>query len=359
MTTTRHPRPRDRDGAPAPAGSGPGPAQRLPDTGVVVGVDAGRDPVPPTGPASGRPVGAPAWAAAEAATSGHGLLLLAACRPDAPLPPTFGDQATPYVEPDRVRATAELERLARAMREGRDGPARGAPAVTTAVVPGRAAEVILTSGREARLVVVGQRRLGAVRRWAEGSTSLTVASRSPVPVVVVPDDWPLPGDHDTTDPVAVGVDLRPGDLRSGPAGAPGRHVRHPRLERAAASIAVAASFASRRGVALRVVSTWDAPEEIGWATTYRIVTDERRTADLHDWLAGLRAVPPDLEVRVEVSTGRASEHLLAAAATSGLTVIGRRSGVLGPAGPRLGAVARALLRHTPAPVAVVPHHDGG
>lgn len=348
MTTTSRPRRRSVQVAGLP-GTRP---TRTPLGGVLVGIDTGQDPRTRADEATSRPLGALAWAVAEARASGRPLHLLTACAPSEPLSPAFGHLATPYPEPGWDSAGPALEALVEALP---DPEARSATTgVTTERATGHAWEVLLEACPDAGILVIGQRRLGAVRRWVEGSTSMAVVGRCPVPVAVVPGDWPPPGARDTTDPVTVGVDLHPGDLRTPTDGVTGRHLRRHRVERAEATVGFAAAYAARHGVALRVLCSWDPPPELAWSDDQLATHEARRTADLESWVEGLSDRPTGLDVRVETSVGRAAERLVAYAASSSLTVVGRHSGLAHTPGRSFGSSTRALLRHAPSPVVVVP-----
>jgi nucleotide-binding universal stress UspA family protein len=60
--------------------------------------------------------------------------------------------------------------------------------ITTKVVEGRPAHVLLDEAAGAELLVVGTRGLGGAAELFLGSTSHACAHRSPVPVVIVPAD---------------------------------------------------------------------------------------------------------------------------------------------------------------------------
>ncbi|VXC46312.1 universal stress protein [Nocardioides sp. AX2bis] len=325
---------------------------RTPPGGVLVGVDTGQDPRTRADESTGRPLGALAWGVADARASGRPLHLLTACAPVEPLTPAFGHLATPYPEPGWDEAGPALDALVEGLR---DREARSAATqVTSETATGHAGEVLLEACPDAGLLVIGQRRLGTVRRWVVGSTSMAVAGRCPVPVAVVPDDWPPPGSRDTTDPVTVGVDLHPADLRTPAAGGTGRYVRRHRVEAAAAAVTFAAAYAARHGVALRVLCSWDPPPELAWSEDQLAAHEDRRASEIESWVAGLAGRPTGLDVRVETVVGRASEHLVASAASSSLTVVGRHSGLVHTPGASFGSSTRALLLHAPGPVVVVP-----
>jgi nucleotide-binding universal stress UspA family protein len=325
---------------------------RTPRGGVLVGIDTDQDPRTRFDEAAGRPLGALAWAVDEARASGRPLHLLTACAPLEPLAPGFGHLAAPYPEPGWDSAGPALQAVVEALP---DPEARSATTrVTTERATGHAWEVLLEACPDAGMLVIGQRRLGAVRRWVEGSTSMAVVGRCPVPVAVVPDDWPSPGARDTADPVTVGVDLHPADLRTPADGQTGRHLRRRRVERAEAAVGFAAAYAARHGVALRVRCSWEPPPELAWSDDQLATHEARRAADLDSWVEGLSDRPTGLDVSVETSVGRAAERLVAYAASSSLTVVGRHSGLAHTPGRSFGSSTRALLRHAPSPVVVVP-----
>ncbi len=329
----------------------------VPPGAVLVGVDTDHDPTLRTDETTGRSRGALAWAAAEAGASGRALHLLTACAPIEPLTPEFGDVATPYPEPQWDAAGSTLDALVHEL-DGLDARPATAP-VTAGRATGHASQVLLEACPAADLLVIGQRRLGALRRWIEGSTSMAVVGRCPVPVAVVPDDWSPPGTRSTTDAVTVGVDLHPGDLRSAGSQEAGRPLRRHRVERAEAALTLAGSYAARHGVALRVLCSWDPPPELAWSDAQLATHEARRASEILPWAQALLGGSTGPDVRVETVLGRAADRLVAAAASSRLTVVGRHSGLVHSPGLAFGSSTRALLRHAPGPVLVVPppaHH---
>jgi nucleotide-binding universal stress UspA family protein len=71
-------------------------------------------------------------------------------------------------------------------------------------------------------------------------------------------------------------------------------------------------------------------------------------------LAPWRERHPGVEVRPRALVGRAAHHLLEAAENASLVVVGRRNRRT-RLGFHTGPVTHALMHHSPAPVAVVPH----
>lgn len=64
---------------------------------------------------------------------------------------------------------------------------RDAEGVSVVLAPRAAGPAIVNAGRDAALIVVGRRRLGAMQRVWLGSTSTYVVQHAPCPVVVVPE----------------------------------------------------------------------------------------------------------------------------------------------------------------------------
>ena len=183
------------------------------------------------------------------------------------------------------------------------------------------------------LLVLQHRALKGVHRLLAGSTVQSVAGRSHVPVVSVPENWvPRTG--------------RPAVVTAAVQDA----VEAPALLRAAFEAARA------RSASLVVLHAW-------WlASGYDMVvvdgdfraqwTDRSRT-DIEPVLAPLRAEFPDVSVEVEVRHAPPVEAVLDAAEVSDLIVLGRRHHLL-PLGSHLGPVARAALGHATTPVLITP-----
>lgn len=313
--------------------------------GVLVGVDTNRAP----GAGAGGLTGALAWAADEALALGRPLYLLTACAPADPLTRAFGHLGSPWDEPDREDAAPVLGHLADVL----GGWAVSGLVVTTETVTGHAPDVLLEASPTADLLVVGRRPPSDRRRRAEAGISSSVAGRSPVPVAVVPEDWAAPGAEDGA-PVVVGVDLHHDDLQAPARSAPGRHLARLRERRAGALVVVAAAYAARHGARLRVVSCWDPPAGPALPVDRPDGDEERRAAEVEDWVEALPQLPTGLDVRVETRVGPAADELVACAASSSLVVVGRHPGRLHTSSFCLGSTTRSLLWHAPGPVLVVP-----
>ncbi|MEU6586141.1 universal stress protein [Nocardia sp. NPDC046763] len=189
---------------------------------------------------------------------------------------------------------------------------------------------LIERSRRARLLVVGNRGLGAIRRAVLGSVSTVLARHAHCPVAVVhgvseTDPASVPK------PVVVGVD---GSLNSVPA------------------IELAFEEASQRKVELIAVHAWsdtsgfDLPV-MGWDAI-------RETQDvvLEAALAGYAERYPDVTVRRVVACDTPVRALLEQAENAQLVVVGSH-GRGGFAGMVLGSVSTALLHLAQCPVLVV------
>jgi nucleotide-binding universal stress UspA family protein len=279
--------------------------------GVVVGVD-GSEP-------SLRAVG---WAAGEAVMRGVGLTVCCVAVAGTEEQPMLWDgQQLVLLPADEV--------LRRAMRRARESAAR--VVVAGEVWRGDPAYQLLGRAREAELLVVGARGLGAFVGLLVGSVSEYVAGRAGCPVVVV-------GGEGSADlPVLVGVDGSAANQ---------------------AAVGFAFAAAARRGVELVALSAaepeWIRPA-VGSPTPPVVdvggVQDAAR-GRLEDALRSWVDRYPDLPVRRVAVAGGAARALIEASSRAGLAVVGSRGhGTL--SGVLLGSVSRHLMRHAQCPVAIV------
>lgn len=275
------------------------------------------------------------WAAREAMRRGVNLRLLHAVTPppDGPHTTSAGLEALGWTS---------LARSAEALRETYpDLP------ITVDEVPGQPLPVLFDATEEAEVVVLGARGVSAAAGFLLGSVALTVAGQSPVPVVLVrageePSDehrLDTSGRPATATPyrdVVVGLDLtRTSD----------------------SVIEFAFDAAARRAANLRVIHGGDETAAGGLAGVaadldpgFATPGSDRLTRALGPW----QEKYPHTEVITEAVVGAADRHLIDAATDASLLVIGRRTRRSRVA-PHIGSVAHTVLRHTLAPVAVVPH----
>lgn len=184
----------------------------------------------------------------------------------------------------------------------------------------------------AHLVVLQHRHLGLLGRLGAGSATYGVAARAHVPVVSVPEGWVPPDEPFGT--VTVGV-------------------HEP--ERAEEVLRTAFELAHENGCRLRVLHAW-------WlANGYdSVVVDDamrrdftvRATEEITTTVGPLREDYPGVEVAIDIRHVPTLDGLVEASRTSDLLVIGRRHVSL-PLQSHLGSVARATIRESACPVAVV------
>lgn len=191
--------------------------------------------------------------------------------------------------------------------------------------------VLVAAGRDAALIVVGNRGLGGFGGLMLGSVGQYVATHATGQVVVVR------GSVDTADgPVVVGADAS---------------------ERADHTIGVAFEEAALRGSALVVVRAYELPTAYGVTAmgTVPFTVDEIQRAEaaaLADSVAPWREKYPSVEVETSLLRGTPGRVLVDASATAGLVVVGSHSrGAI--VGTLLGSVSLQVLHHADCPVLIV------
>lgn len=235
--------------------------------------------------------------------------------------------ATGFDEP-LAAPTDQLEAIAARTRETHPGLE-----VSTAVVVGAAANILIGESIDASLLVVGSRGRGGFAGLLTGSVATQVATHAHCPVIVVRHGAePAPG-H----PVIVGVD----------------GVEHTRD-----AVAFAFAEAAARGVSITAVHAW-APPPPGEPNPFKPVAydydEAHREASriLAEALAGYQELYPGVEVFREVLCSvNPARELLRVSGEADLLVVGSR-GYGGFAGLLLGSVGQALIQHAQCPVAVV------
>lgn len=266
-----------------------------------------------------------AWAAEEAERLGVRLVLLTVVD-DSSLPVRRGHLTEGHARTMLAGVAADVT------------PVVGKDNVELAVVPGHPSEVLLTRYPDASVLVVGKRGLGAISRMLVGSTSLAVAGRAHVEVVVVPDTWHRAG-HEGR-PLVVGFDpYRPEDRML--------------------------DLAFRRAASLKVplvaVHGWETSAAAAWGTTAAAGVP---LAPMPDWLAeseeafdkvldAWRTRWPEVDLRIVHSADHPATAVLDAAEDAQLVLLGRHA-----EHPRtgfgFGSVTRAVLHYAECPVVVVP-----
>ncbi|ONH35014.1 MULTISPECIES: universal stress protein [Protofrankia] len=226
-----------------------------------------------------------------------------------------------------------------------------APAVTIIEQPGRAdpVDALLNAATNARMLVIGARGSGRLRRLVTGSVSDACVHMSAGAVVVVrwaPEqgrgyerrDGRLAGVPRERRPVLVGVDGSEGSINA---------------------LRWAAAAAAQRGVTLRVLHVW-MPAPAMYTGYYAGFEGEglekAAQALLEDTLAKGLGDRTDVTVDAGLMLGAAGTSLIRQAAGAQLLVVGAR-GHEGFAELLLGSTSQRCTHHSPCPVAVI--HGGG
>ncbi|WP_040781138.1 universal stress protein [Nocardia pneumoniae] len=200
--------------------------------------------------------------------------------------------------------------------------------VTTELVHEPVGPALLDRTGEARMMVVGTRERGTMRRALLGSVSAALARRSHCPLVVVREGAPLTREA-RKQPIVVGVD--------------GTEISEPAIE-------AALQEASARGVPLLALHVWTGVE--------LPVPGAERTADpdkqlvLAESLAGWQECFPDVEIQREIVTDRPEHCLLEHSERAQLLVVGSR-GRGGFASMLFGSTSQALLLSVRCPIMIV------
>jgi nucleotide-binding universal stress UspA family protein len=212
--------------------------------------------------------------------------------------------------------------------------------VTSRLVNGPPAAVLLEASKRARGLVLGSRGLGAISGRMLGSVSVRVSAKACCPVYIIPSNF----DSSTVvgDPVVVGVDGSPhGD----------------------AALALALDEARCRDVVLRVVTAYHVPWlarpiEPGLIEEFQSSEEALAQRIAEDALARMRTDRhAGVEVEIVLRQGASTEVLIAAGKDAALTCVGSR-GRTALSRALLGSVSRAVLQDATRPVAVVHEPRG-
>lgn len=209
---------------------------------------------------------------------------------------------------------------------------------------GEPGEALVAAAEDAELLVLGSRGLSGVGGFLVGSVGQSVVARAGRPVVLVRAGEQAADEHET-DPVGIpstATRYRPVVL--------GLDIDAPDD----AVLAFAFEEAARRGTVLRAVHAWTMPPYYAYGLAVDPAFQEELSAQVTAALRPWRQKYPSVEI-VEVSAeGSASARLVDASHHASLVVVGRRTR-RAPLGPHIGPVTHAVLHHSTAPVAVVPH----
>ncbi|WMX48427.1 universal stress protein [Streptomyces roseicoloratus] len=280
--------------------------------GIVVGIDG-----------TEQANAAAEWAADEAVLRGTGVHLVHAREP---WPESVASLAAQ--ESQEPWAEELLARTAERLRTLHPGLS-----VTTRLLTAGPAPGLVAAAEAGELLVLGSRALGGVAGYLVGSVGLTVAGAVDRPLVLVR----AHGSAIPLGPVTVGVDAQ----RS-------------------ADVVLEFAFeeAARRGTGVQAVYAQQLPLYAGLGPA--MVPDIRAAVtpeierSLDDLLEPWRAKFSDVPATAHVVIGSAGAELVQAAGNAGLVVVGRRTR-RSALGAHIGSVAHAVLHHSRAPVALVPH----
>lgn len=226
-----------------------------------------------------------------------------------------------------------LHEAERFLDQAAKAAAEAGPAVvlSTELVRGAPAAVILHEARDAQLVVLGDRGLGGFTSLLVGSAAVQVTAHSPVPVLVVKSAERQDG------PVVLGTDGSP---------------------ESATAIEQAFIEASLRDTDLIVVHGWTRPAVRGPGDILPLVYDVDKVEGeeervLSEAISGYRDRFPEVRLTERVIRGRPSPTLIELSETAQLVVVGSR-GFGGFAGLLLGSVSQQVLHHAACPILIVP-----
>ncbi|MFE5887859.1 universal stress protein [Streptomyces sp. NPDC056462] len=214
---------------------------------------------------------------------------------------------------------------------------------------GRPAETLVDEAKDAELLVLGSRGMSGIGGFFVGSVGLGVVAHTERPVVLVrageqaadeheADRAGIPSAATAFRPVVLGLDIESPDDEL---------------------IEFAFAAAARRGTSLRVVHGWNIPPYYAYGLSMDL--------ELHGSVAGAEASAltevlspwrkkfPDVEVSEESPYGVPAAQLVDISREASLVVVGRRIR-RNPIGAHIGPITHAVLHHSTAPVAVVPHH---
>lgn len=285
--------------------------------GILVGVDG-----------SAASKAAVAWAARDAAMRNLSLTLVHVVVPVVPALSVSPE----IVFPSDVFRWQE-DQAVRVLEEARDTVAASSPDVSpsmvnSVVLHGGAVATLVDLSKDADLIVVGARGMGAFSRALLGSVSTGLVHHAHCPVVVIHEDAP---EVSANAPVLVGIDGSPASL---------------------AATEMAFDEASRRGVDVVALHAWR-----DLTTLYELpgldvgqLEAEAKLA-LSERLAGFQERYPDVKVHRIVVSDQPSRQLVEHAKDAQLVVVGSH-GRGGFAGMLLGSVSTAVVHAVKSPAII-------
>ncbi|MGW4224241.1 universal stress protein [Streptomyces bauhiniae] len=285
------------------------------------------------------------WAAREARLRGLPLRLVQVWEP---LP-------DPLAQAPLLGAEAEQDWIERPPDESAEGLRLRHPGleVITERRTGDPVDVLCEAAGTSELLALGSRGLGGLHGFIVGSVGLAVTGHADCPVVLVRAGEQAADEHraDPTGIPSAATPFRPVVL--------GLDITAPN----AALLEFAFGAAALRGAPLRVVYAWvPQPPPSNETPGYAYEAEAPPVAELEPrnaFMLGRALEPwresfPDVDVAEAAVEGSAGSVLVDASRDACLVVVGRRVRKA-RVGAHLGHVAHAVLHHSPAPVAVVPH----
>ncbi|WP_369029787.1 universal stress protein [Streptomyces adonidis] len=289
---------------------------------------------------SNESLAAAEWAAREAGLLGLPLKLVHVWEP----------VPAPIAQAPLLGAETQQHWTERIPREAAQGIRLRHPGldVTTEQLSGQPADVLADAAKDAELLVLGSRGMSGIGGFMVGSVGLSTVAHAERPVVLVRageqaadehemDPAGIPSAATAFRPVVLGLDI----------GSPDEDL-----------IEFAFAAAARRGTSLRVVHGWNPPPYYAYGLSVDLelhgALARREAVALTEFLHPWREKHPDVEVTEESLYGTPGNHLVDASREASLVVVGRRIR-RNAFGTHIGPVAHAVLHHSAAPVAVVPH----
>ncbi|WP_074994519.1 universal stress protein [Streptomyces prasinopilosus] len=285
------------------------------------------------------------WAVREARLLGLPLRLVHVRKPV----PERGGRASPAGTDDRRHGDERrgAERMVREVAEDVRARHSGLDVIVEQL-SGRPAEVLARAALGSEPLVLGSRGLSGIGGFLVGSVGLSVVAHAERPVVLVRAGAKAADEYEAgpTGTPSAAKPFRPVVL--------GLDAEQPDEE----VIGFAFAAAARRATSLRVVHGWTPPAYYAYGLSVDLELHgdlmSQETSTLTEVLRPWCAKFPDVEVTAESSYGTPGDHLADASREASLVVVGRRNR-RSAFGTHIGPVTHAVLHHSAAPVAVVPH----